>query len=292
MSDSILVRVTLDAYDFAHPSEKQTQVYAQIPDVARVSYVLPGSRYEGLRNRAWPEVLDVAQEHYEQGWTVSAPATAVARQAVMEWLRDDANRDEMQAAWEQDQARRHPVARKLLARIAELEADLAAKAQDAEAAVKGWERARARVAKLETQTRATRSSVITEVAEKTDARCLEYGVFGVGDFIRRLAQQATTEDPCHPCGCPKRFDRHADGCPTEPTVPTSYPPALPWARLMDHEDLTEFLDELAASAITHAPAETALTEVEATCGRWRLIAEAQHAHNTAPGPDTETDGAE
>ncbi|RSN13784.1 hypothetical protein DMH25_08330 [Streptomyces sp. WAC 01325] len=20
-------------------------------------------------------------------------------------------------------------------------------------------------------------------------------------------------DPCHPCGCPKRFDRHADGCP-------------------------------------------------------------------------------
>jgi len=22
------------------------------------------------------------------------------------------------------------------------------------------------------------------------------------------------EDPCHPCGCPRRFDRHADGCPT------------------------------------------------------------------------------
>lgn len=63
-----------------------------------------------------------------------------------------------------------------------------------------------------------------------------------------------------------------------------YPPALPWARLMDHEDLTEFLDELAASAITHASSETALAEVEATCGRWRLIAEAQHAHNTAPGP--------
>ncbi len=20
------------------------------------------------------------------------------------------------------------------------------------------------------------------------------------------------EDPCHPCGCPKRFNRHADGC--------------------------------------------------------------------------------
>ncbi|MFC7817624.1 hypothetical protein ACFUTR_23620 [Streptomyces sp. NPDC057367] len=24
------------------------------------------------------------------------------------------------------------------------------------------------------------------------------------------------EDPCHPCGCPKRFDRHAWGCPTLP----------------------------------------------------------------------------
>ncbi|GAA3957210.1 hypothetical protein GCM10022384_07830 [Streptomyces marokkonensis] len=67
----------------------------------------------------------------------------------------------------------------------------------------------------------------------------------------------------------------------------SYPPALPWAALLDHEDLTDFLDELAASAITHAPAETALAEVEKTCGTWRLIAEAQHAHNTAPGPNAE-----
>lgn len=23
------------------------------------------------------------------------------------------------------------------------------------------------------------------------------------------------EDPCRPCGCPKRFERHADGCPTQ-----------------------------------------------------------------------------
>ncbi|MCX5522267.1 hypothetical protein OG342_05210 [Streptomyces bobili] len=70
--------------------------------------------------------------------------------------------------------------------------------------------------------------------------------------------------------------------------PDTYPPAIPWAQLMDHEDLTEFLDELAASAITHASSETALAEVEATCGRWRLIAEAQHGHNTAPGPDAMT----
>jgi len=26
---------------------------------------------------------------------------------------------------------------------------------------------------------------------------------------------APDEDPCHPCGCPKRFNRHADGCPAE-----------------------------------------------------------------------------
>lgn len=65
----------------------------------------------------------------------------------------------------------------------------------------------------------------------------------------------------------------------------AYPPALPWAQLMDHEDLAEFLDELGASAITHASSEVALVEVEETCSRWRLIAEAQHGHNTAPGPD-------
>ncbi|MYS15071.1 hypothetical protein [Streptomyces sp. SID4982] len=25
--------------------------------------------------------------------------------------------------------------------------------------------------------------------------------------------EAPVEDPCHPCGCPKRFNRHAWGCP-------------------------------------------------------------------------------
>jgi hypothetical protein len=66
--------------------------------------------------------------------------------------------------------------------------------------------------------------------------------------------------------------------------PEEYLPALPWARLMDDEDRADFLDELAAAAITNADSSTALAEVEDTCGRWRAIAEAQHAHNTAPGP--------
>ncbi|MGW0821784.1 hypothetical protein [Streptomyces sp. NPDC002845] len=66
----------------------------------------------------------------------------------------------------------------------------------------------------------------------------------------------------------------------------SYPPALPWAALMDDEDLEEFLADLTASVVGYDGA-AALAEIEATCGRWRLIAETQHAHNTAPGPSVE-----
>lgn len=69
-----------------------------------------------------------------------------------------------------------------------------------------------------------------------------------------------------------------------PQASVGYPPALPWAALLDAGDLADFLDELAASAITHASSDVALAEVEKTCGTWRLIAEAQHGHNTAPGP--------
>lgn len=63
-------------------------------------------------------------------------------------------------------------------------------------------------------------------------------------------------------------------------------PALPWARLMDDEDLQEFLGDLLDS-LNSSPATTraVLDEVEKTCSTWRLVAEAQHGHNTAPGPD-------
>ncbi|MFD7996884.1 hypothetical protein [Streptomyces mexicanus] len=75
----------------------------------------------------------------------------------------------------------------------------------------------------------------------------------------------------------------------------SYPPALPWARLMDDEDLWDFLAELAGAAAGRSvvpSAQDALSEIEDTCARWRAIAEAQHAHNTAPGPsaDAPADG--
>ncbi|MGW5477653.1 hypothetical protein [Streptomyces sp. NPDC004008] len=72
---------------------------------------------------------------------------------------------------------------------------------------------------------------------------------------------------------------------------TSYPPALPWARLMDDEDLSDFLDEL-MHATTQFGHTKALAEVEDTCARWRAIAEAQHAHNTAPGPGAAAEAGE
>jgi hypothetical protein len=128
MSDSILVRVTLGSYDFAHPAEKQTHVYVQIPEVARASWMLPADMFHGLAGRAWPEVLDVAHDHYLHSGVVSDSTSAAARAAVRAWLLEDPNRDEMQAAWEEDQARRDPVAGKLLrdnerlrARVTELE---------------------------------------------------------------------------------------------------------------------------------------------------------------------------
>ncbi|MFF7313382.1 hypothetical protein [Streptomyces sp. NPDC008137] len=119
MSDSINVRVTLDAYDMASTG-RQTQVYVQIPEVARVSWLLPEDRFHGLVDRAWPEVLDVTHDYVTYGSAASNSSTTAAWKAVREWLRDNTNRDEMQAAWEQDQAQRHPVARKLLQENTEL----------------------------------------------------------------------------------------------------------------------------------------------------------------------------
>jgi uncharacterized protein YoaH (UPF0181 family) len=68
----------------------------------------------------------------------------------------------------------------------------------------------------------------------------------------------------------------------------TYPPALPWAALMDADDLEGFLADLVDAASGDDDLST-LTEVESTIARWRVIAEAQHAHNTAPGPDATTD---
>ncbi|MFE9127004.1 hypothetical protein ACFYOF_16565 [Streptomyces sp. NPDC007148] len=128
MNDSITVRVGLDSYDFVHPSEKQTAVHVQIPEVARATYLLPAEMFHGLTDRAWPEVLDVAHQYVADSGMVSDSASTAARSAIRAWLLEDPNRDGLQAAWEEDQASRNPVTRKLmrdnehlLARVAELE---------------------------------------------------------------------------------------------------------------------------------------------------------------------------
>lgn len=124
MSDSIIVRVTLDSYDMASTG-RQTQVYVQIPEVARVSWLLPSDLFHRLKDRAWPEVLDVTHDYVTYGGAASNSSSTSAWQAIRQWLTEDANRDEVQAAFEEHEARRHPVARKLLKDNEQLRARLA-----------------------------------------------------------------------------------------------------------------------------------------------------------------------
>jgi len=132
MSDSIIVRVTLDSYDVVHPSEQQTQVYVQIPEVARASWLLDADFYAALKSEPWPHVIDSAHEEYQRRGVVSDSTSAAARKAVVDWLLlsegadYDARYDAVHAAWEADQARQHPVARKLLKENEQLRAELAA----------------------------------------------------------------------------------------------------------------------------------------------------------------------
>lgn len=120
----ISVRVRLDSFDFAHPREKQTQVYVQIENVARASYLLDADRFEELRDAQWGDVLDRAHE-LKAGW-VSDSRSAEARAAVRTWLESDENRDALNAAWFADRARRDPVSRALMADIERLREQLAA----------------------------------------------------------------------------------------------------------------------------------------------------------------------
>ncbi|WIC88842.1 hypothetical protein SEA_ONIONKNIGHT_36 [Streptomyces phage OnionKnight] len=77
-----------------------------------------------------------------------------------------------------------------------------------------------------------------------------------------------------------------DTLPAEQQATSSYPPALPWAKHMDADDLEGFLADL-ADAASGDDDLTTLAAVESAIATWRVIGEAQHAHNTAPGPDAE-----
>ncbi|QFQ97421.1 hypothetical protein F9278_15745 [Streptomyces phaeolivaceus] len=62
-------------------------------------------------------------------------------------------------------------------------------------------------------------------------------------------------DPCHPCGCPKRFDRHADGCPA----------AL---RAEDVVDLTTLAPAQEANARHNPTFQTIELDLTATKEQW------------------------
>lgn len=139
---------------------------------------------------------------------------------------------------------------------------------------------RARVAELEAE-RKKYVGVEPTIAEEMAylSRCID-SVLGLCDEQDKAARLFDLPQP----EWVARVREAADGLVER----ASYPPAFPWARLMDDEDRAEFLDELAESATTHASSDVVLAEVEETCKTWRLIAEAQHGHNTAPGPDAPT----
>ncbi|WP_433341644.1 hypothetical protein [Streptomyces sp. CA-253872] len=136
--DKINVRVTLSSYDLLDPAEKQTQVYVDIPSVARATWLLDADFHAVLKHEPWPAVIDCAHAEYERRGVVSDPTSAAARQAIVDWLllsegaEFETRHGAVYAAWEADQARRHPVARKLLAENERLRAELAKRAPRAE----------------------------------------------------------------------------------------------------------------------------------------------------------------
>jgi len=101
------------------------------------------------------------------------------------------------------------------------------------------------------------------------------------DAARFVATGGVTS-PCRVCG-----PSEAERLRAKESSDSSYAVALPWATLMDDEDLSDFLDELTDAATQNVSCVERLAEVERACGTWRLIAEAQHAHNTAPGSNAE-----
>lgn len=120
------VRVSLNSFDFAHPSEKQVQVFARIPNVVEVAYLLPEQMWEDLRDAEWIDALNEAHDYDEKNMWIDTAREKKA--ALRAWLAVDENQDALNVAWFEDRARRDPVSRSLMAdkkrltaRVAELE---------------------------------------------------------------------------------------------------------------------------------------------------------------------------
>jgi hypothetical protein len=140
----------------------------------------------------------------------------------------------------------------------------------------------ARVAELERE-RAKYVGVEPTIAEEMAylSRCF----FAVHQVCDEAEQQAKRWE--HPLPVPEWVALVRAAASGEREL-TSYPPAMPWAALMDTEDLQDFLGDLLDALNSDQPTtRDVLAEVEKTCASHRAIAETQHAHNTAPGPDAE-----
>ena len=149
-------------------------------------------------------------------------------------------------------------------------------------------RLRARVAELEAAAYGDAEvrllAPVEQIRHLHQAVAAQMSRAGTLDRLLREAQARLTE-PEKPTSSGRCGKSLSTGKPC-PDHPVSYPPALPWAGLLDDEDRDEFLADLTASIVGYDGA-AALAEVEKACATWRLIAEAQHAHNTAPGPSVE-----
>lgn len=79
-------------------------------------------------------------------------------------------------------------------------------------------KARARVTELENALAAAQSTELGALLAELDGEAGAPLAERSADKLTRLLAPTQTlreaDDPCHPCGCPKRFDRHAYGCPT------------------------------------------------------------------------------
>lgn len=98
------------------------------------------------------------------------------------------------------------------------------------------------------------------------------------------AERHTTNEALSDAAEQLRTDRDRIAELEAAPVGGGYPPSLPWAKHMDADDLEGFLADLVDAASGDDDLST-LAAVEDAIGRWRVIGEAQHAHNTAPGPD-------
>ncbi|PJT46189.1 hypothetical protein CWI85_34580 [Streptomyces albidoflavus] len=109
------VRVRQDSFDFAHPCEKQVQVFARIPGLKPVSYLLPTGMWEQVRTAEWGNALDVAHEYYVAN--VWGDTAREAKDALRTWLASTENRLLLTDAWTADLITRDPAVHSMVTQL-------------------------------------------------------------------------------------------------------------------------------------------------------------------------------